>query len=55
MASPAGEAGMQLQCLPRQGHLQRAVEMVPVAFLSALPSNIPRLLCLCFTFINITS
>lgn len=35
--------------------LHPAVKAVPIAFLSALPSNIPRLLCLCFTFINITS
>lgn len=38
-----------------QGDGQPVVEAVPVAFLSALPSNIPQLVCLCFPFINITS
>lgn len=49
------QAATVLTLAGQQGCLQPAVEAVPVAFLSALPSNIPWLLCLCFTFINITS
>lgn len=57
---PCGAVGMLCaiplgSCLFIPAGWQGCLPPSLLVFLSASPSNIPRLLCLCFTFINITS